>query len=77
MLRIARPVGYRCPAPLVPEAIERLLRQYMGSRNPDENLRAWFLRHTNEELRAHLAGEVVAAAERDLPTGPVPHAVAD
>jgi sulfite reductase (ferredoxin) len=26
---IARPVGYRCPAPLVPEAIERLLRQYL------------------------------------------------
>ena len=23
---VARPVGYRCPAPLVPEAIERLLR---------------------------------------------------
>jgi sulfite reductase (ferredoxin) len=74
---VARPVGYRCPAPLVPDAIERLLRQYMGTRQSDENLRAWFLRHTNDELRAHLAGEVVAAAVRDLPTGPVPHAVAD
>ncbi len=30
---ISRPVGYRCPAPLVPEAIERLLRQYLGERN--------------------------------------------
>ena len=29
---IARPVGYRCPAPLVPEAIERLLRNYLGGR---------------------------------------------
>jgi sulfite reductase (ferredoxin) len=74
---VARPVGYRCPSVLVPDAIERLLRQYLGSRQPEENLRAWFLRHTNDELRAHLAGEVIAAAERDLPTGPVPHAVAD
>ena len=70
---IARPVGYRCPAPLVPESIERLLRQYLGSRQPEENLRAWFLRHSDDELRAHLAGEALAAVERDLPTGPVPH----
>ena len=74
---VARPVGYRCAAPLVPDAIERLLRQYMDTRYPGENLRAWFLRHTNDELRAHLAGEVIAAAERDLPAGRVPHAVAD
>jgi hypothetical protein len=52
---VARPVGYRCPAPLVPDAIERLLRHYMGTRTSGENLRAWFLRHTNDELRAHLA----------------------
>jgi sulfite reductase (ferredoxin) len=70
---IARPVGYRCPATLVPEAIERLLRHYLASRQPDENLRAWFLRHTNDELRADLAGEVLAPVERDLPTGRVPH----
>ena len=74
---ISRPVGYRCPAPLVPEAIERLLRKYLVSREPGENLRAWFLRHTNEELRAHLAGEILEPVERDLPTGRVPHAVAD
>jgi sulfite reductase (ferredoxin) len=74
---ISRPVGYRCPAPLVPEAIERLLRQYLGERNGEENLRAWFGRHTNDELRAHLAGETLEAVERDLPTGPVPHAVAE
>jgi sulfite reductase (ferredoxin) len=74
---IARPVGFRCPAPLVPEAIERLLRHYLGTRAPEENLRAWFLRHTNDELRAHLAGEAVAAVERDLPTAPVPHGVAE
>jgi sulfite reductase (ferredoxin) len=74
---IARPVGYRCPAPLVPEAIERLLRHYLASRSPEENLRAWFARHSNDELRTRLAGETVSAVERDLPTGRVPHDVAD
>jgi len=74
---VSRPVGYRCPAPLVPEAIERLLRQYLAERKPDENLRAWFAHHTNDELRAHLAGEALDAVERDLPAGPVPHAVAE
>jgi sulfite reductase (ferredoxin) len=74
---VARTVGYRCPAPLVPEAIERLLRQYLADRVPDENLRAWFSRYTDDELRAHLAGEVLAAVERDVPAGPVPHGVAD
>ncbi len=74
---VARPVGYRCPAPLVPEAIERLLREYLADRAPGENLRAWFSRHSNDELRACLAGEVLAAVERDLPAGPVPHGVAD
>jgi sulfite reductase (ferredoxin) len=74
---IARPVGYRCAAPLVPEAIERLLRHYLAGRRPQENLRAWLSRHTNDELRAQLAGEALAAVERDLPAGRVPYAVAD
>ena len=73
----SRPVGYRCAAPLVPDAIERLLRQYMGTRDTGENLRQWFTRHSNDELRAHLAGEVIVAAERDAPAGRVPHAVAE
>jgi sulfite reductase (ferredoxin) len=73
----ARPVGYRCLSTDVPESIERLLSQYLASRSHDENLRQWFGRHTNDELRAHLAGELIAAVERDLPTGPVPHSVAD
>ncbi len=72
---IARPVGYRCPAPLVPEAMERLLREYLGSRRGSENLRAWFARHSNDELRAFLAGEVLAAVERDVAVGHVPHGV--
>ncbi len=71
---IARPVGFRCPAPLVPEAIERLLRHYLASRLPEENLRAWFGRYSNDELRAHLAGEVLDAIERDAPSGRVPYA---
>jgi sulfite reductase (ferredoxin) len=74
---VARPVGYRCAAPLVPEAVERLLRKYLVGRVENENLRAWFARHTNEELRAHLAGEVLAPVERDLPVGRVPHGIGD
>jgi sulfite reductase (ferredoxin) len=74
---IARPVGFRCPATLVPEAIERLLRQYLADRQPEENLRAWFNRYSIDELRTYLAGEVVEPVERDLPAGPVPHGVAD
>ncbi|MFP5248629.1 MAG: nitrite reductase, partial [Acidobacteriota bacterium] len=74
---VARPVGYRCPAPLVPEAVERLLRHYLGGRTSGESLRSWFARHSNEELRAQLAGEVLAPVERDLPTGRVPHMVAE
>jgi sulfite reductase (ferredoxin) len=74
---VARPVGYRCPAPLVPDAIERLLREYLVDRGSGENLRAWFSRYSNDELRAHLAGEVLAAVERDVPAGPVPHGIAE
>src|ERR1039458_8362824 len=74
---IARPVGYRCPAPLIPDAIERLLRSYLADQQPEENLRAWFSRYSNDELRARLAGEALAAVERDAPAGPVPHGVGD
>lgn len=74
---IARTVGYRCPAPLVPESIERMLRRYMAEREQEENLRQWFGRHSDEELRACLAGEEVAPVERDLPTAAVPHGVAE
>jgi sulfite reductase (ferredoxin) len=74
---VARPVGYRCAAPLVPEAIERLLRKYLVGRVEGESLRSWFARHSNDELRAQLAGEELDAVERDLPTGRVPHAVAE
>jgi len=74
---IARPVGYRCPAPLIPEAIERLLCNYLGGRASQESLRSWFARHSNDELRAQLAGEILEPVERDVPAGRVPHAIAE
>jgi sulfite reductase (ferredoxin) len=69
---IARPVGYRCAASEVPDAIERLLREFNEQRCCGENLRQFFARHSNEQIRALLAGEAVAAVERDASTGPVP-----
>jgi sulfite reductase (ferredoxin) len=68
----ARPVGFRTPAHLVPEAIERLLRKYLAERNPNENLRAYFARNTDADLRAALAGDEFIPVERDLPAGRVP-----
>src|SRR5277367_1192098 len=64
---MARPVGYRCPATEVPEAIERLLRQYLRERSSGENLRQYFARHTDTELREFLAGERLDPVARDLP----------
>jgi sulfite reductase (ferredoxin) len=72
---IARTVGYRCLATEVPEAIERLLRHYLLERFSGENLRQFFARHSDAELRAFLAGEVVEAVPRDLSPGRVPHGI--
>ncbi len=69
---IARPVGFRCAASQVPEAIERLLREFNERRDCGENLRRFFARHSNEQIRGWLAGEVVAPVERDRAAGPVP-----
>ncbi|HEY6448335.1 MAG TPA: nitrite/sulfite reductase [Acidobacteriaceae bacterium] len=69
---MARPVGFRTPAHLVPEAIERLLRKYLAEREPAENLRGWFARTSDAEIRAALAGEELAPVERDLAGGRVP-----
>ncbi len=63
----ARPVGYRCLATEVPAALERLLGQYLEQREPGENLRRFFARHTDTQLREFLAGKSVAAVTRDLP----------
>ncbi|HEY0702203.1 MAG TPA: nitrite/sulfite reductase [Candidatus Acidoferrales bacterium] len=74
---IARLSGYRCVANEVPAAIERLLKTYVAQRDENENLRAYFSRHSDAELRGQLAGEEIVAASRDLSPGPVPHGVAD
>ena len=63
----ARPVGYRCLATEVPESIERLLRHYLTARQAGENLRQFFVRHSDTELREFLAGKSVDAVTRDLP----------
>jgi len=74
---LSRPVGFRCPAPLVPDAIERMLRRYLAGRAEGENLREWFGRHSDDELRAQLTGEDLRPVARDLRAGRVPEAVAD
>lgn len=60
-----RKTGYRCDAAEVPDAIERLLRSYQAARRPGENLRQFFGRHAEEELRAFLAGGQVAPLARE------------
>jgi sulfite reductase (ferredoxin) len=72
---IARPVGYRCAAHEVPDAIERILRQFRATREPGENLRRFFARHSDAEVREILAGGQIDAVERDLPSAPAPHAM--
>jgi sulfite reductase (ferredoxin) len=73
---IARPLGYRCAATEVPAAIERLLRAYLNTRRPGENLRSFFARHSDIELRSHLAGTEIAPVERDPSPGRIPVGVA-
>jgi sulfite reductase (ferredoxin) len=73
---IARPVGYRCAATDVPDAIERLLNNFNERRDPaGENLRQFLARHTNDEIRGLLAGTASDPVERDLAVGSVPHSV--
>jgi sulfite reductase (ferredoxin) len=69
---VARQIGYRAAAEDCPEAIERLLRGYLAARREGENLRAYFRRTSDGELRAQLAGGFVAAVERDPAPGRVP-----
>lgn len=64
----ARPVGYRCLATDVPEALERLLSRYLEEREAGENLRHFFARHSDDQLRQFLAGDIVPSVARDLPS---------
>src|ERR1700723_4531097 len=71
----ARPVGYRCAATEVPDALERLLGRYLAQRGEGENLRQFFARHSDAELRQCLAGEIVDAVARDVAAGLVPQGI--
>jgi len=70
---IARPIGFRCAASEVPDAIERLLRGYLEGRAPGEELRPFLARHSDEELRRLLAGGEVSIVPRDAPVARPPH----
>jgi len=70
-----RPVGYRCAASEVPDAIERLLTSYLEERHAGENLRHFFARHSESALRIFLAGQDLPPVLRDPSPGRVPHGV--
>jgi sulfite reductase (ferredoxin) len=72
---IARQIGYRAAAEDCPEAIERLLRGYLVQRTDGENLRSFFRRTSDEDLRALLNGAAAEAVERDAAPGRVPASV--
>jgi sulfite reductase (ferredoxin) len=72
---IARPVGYRCAASDVPDAIEHLLAGFDERHESGENLRRFLARHSNEDIREILAGSYIAPVERDMALGQVPQGV--
>jgi sulfite reductase (ferredoxin) len=72
---IARQIGFRAAAEDCPEAIERLLRGYLGKRSNGESLRGYFRRMTDDQLRSDLNGGDVAPVERDAAPGRVPASV--
>jgi sulfite reductase (ferredoxin) len=77
---IARPVGYRCPADEVPNAITRLLAHFHAHRHSAESLQKFLARHTTEQLRSILSGQPAAQTEialRDVPADRVPHSIED
>jgi sulfite reductase (ferredoxin) len=75
---IARPIGYRCPAAEVPNAITRLLAEFHAHRHHSEPLQNFLARHTNEHLRGILSGQPAhEIALRDLPADRVPHSIED
>ncbi len=67
--RAARPIGYRAAAEDCPQAIERLLQGYQAHRFEGENLRGFFNRSSDEELRNLIAGAVVAPVDREAAPG--------
>ena len=73
--RPARALGYRAAAEDTPAAIERLLRGYLAVREPGEDLRAYFARTSDDDLRAQLNGAPTAPVDRDAPPAAGRHAV--
>jgi sulfite reductase (ferredoxin) len=73
--RPARPLGFRAAAEDCPAAIERLLRGYLFSREPQEDLRAYFARSSDDELRAQLNGTAIPPVERDAQPARGAHAL--
>jgi sulfite reductase (ferredoxin) len=71
----ARPVGYRCAATDVPDAIGRLMTRYIADRIDGENFRQFCARYSDVELRTILAGEPVGAVAKDAAPGSLPHGV--
>jgi sulfite reductase (ferredoxin) len=78
MASIARPVGYRCPASEVPDAVARLLEHFQSNRHVAESLQHFLARTSAPAIRQILAGGVpVEIAERDLVAASTPHSVED
>jgi sulfite reductase (ferredoxin) len=74
---IARPIGYRCCADEVPDAISRLLDAFQSDRRPGESIQHFLARHSSDALRSILAGGPALIASRDLPVAAVAHSVED
>jgi sulfite reductase (ferredoxin) len=77
---IARPVGYRCAADEVPNAITRLLAHFHAQRHRAEPLQKFLARQSTDSLRSILSGQPAAQTEfavRDLPSDRVPHSIED
>jgi sulfite reductase (ferredoxin) len=77
---IARPVGYRCVAEEVPNAIARLLTNFHAHRHIGESLQNFLWRHSADVLRGILSGQPAHETEialRDLAPDRVPHSVED
>ena len=74
---IARPVGYRCPASEVPDAIARLLDHFHQNRDTAEPLQHFLARTSTPHIRQILAGGPAEIAERDLAVASTPHSLED
>jgi sulfite reductase (ferredoxin) len=74
---IARPVGYRCAATEVPDAIARLLEYFQLERVQNESLQKFLSRLSSDSIRSILAGGPDEPSERDLAVAATPHSVED